>query len=137
LISSTDRRVLDELDPDSTQSARDQQPIPNRPVGTVGAQASGLQVFPLLSRPQRPVIPIESIHGETRKHLANPQPARLAFQLEVRLTQSTIFSNVSRRMNQPIRCAEFEARKPFNFSVRFAGSGQTFQETSSTQWQKN
>jgi len=128
LISSSDRRVLDEFDPDSTQSARDRQLIHNQPAGNLFTPRSH----------RRPVISIESIHGKTRKHLANPRPARLAFQLEARLTQSKILSNVSRQTKQAItRYAELEARKLFNFSVRFRGSRQTFQETPSTQWQKN
>jgi hypothetical protein len=76
-----------------------------------------------------------------RKRLANSRPARLAFQLEARHTQSTILSNVFRPADQPItRCAQLQAWKLFNWSERSdygAGSGQTFQETSSTQWQKN
>jgi hypothetical protein len=73
-----------------------------------------------------------------RQHLANLRPARLAFQLEARLTQSTIFSSVARQIKDPVtRCAELEARQLFNFSVSSTGSRQTFQETSSTQWQKN
>jgi len=124
LISSSDRRVLDELDPDSTQSARDRQPIQNRPAGNLFA-------------PQ-PVISIQSIHSKTRKHLAIPRPARLAFQLEARLTQSTILSNVARHTKHSvIRHAELEAWKLSNRRAWFTGSWQTFQETADTQWQKN
>jgi hypothetical protein len=73
-----------------------------------------------------------------RKHLANPRPARLAFQLEARLTRSTIFSSVARRITVPVTShAELEARQLFSFSGPLTGSRQTFQETSSTQWQKN
>jgi len=85
----------------------------------------------------QPVISAASIHGQARKRFANPQPARLAFQLEARLMQSTILSNVSRRIKQLARGAELEAWKLFNFSVLFAGSWRTFQETTDTQWQKN
>jgi len=144
LISSSDRRVLDELDPGSTQSARDRQPIHNRPAAHFpGPQAFSLQPYP------RPVIFIESIHGNTRKRFANSRPARLALQLEARLTPTTISNNVSRQTRQPdVRYLQSfvgarhavplpGARQPFDFSVRRSGSRQTFQETSSTQWQKN
>jgi hypothetical protein len=128
LISSSDRRILDELDPDSTQSARDRQLIGNQPAGNLSTPGFH----------RRPVISTESIHGKTRKQLGNPQPARLAFQLEARLTQSTILSNVSlQTKHATTRYAEFAARKLCNVSVWFAGSWQTFQETPSTQWQKN
>jgi hypothetical protein len=119
---------LDELDPDSTHSARDRQPIQNRPAGTLFARWFH----------QRPENSIQSIHGKTRKHLANPRPARLAFQLEARLTQSTILSNVAGHSKHTvIRHAELEAWKLSNLRAWFRGSWQTFQETPDTQWQKN
>jgi hypothetical protein len=116
------------LNPDSTQSARDRQLIHSWPAG------NKFTPFPH----RLAVISIETIHGKTRERLANPRPARLAFQLEARLTQSTILSNVPGQTKQAItRHAELDTRKLFNFSVRFSGSEQTFQETLSTQWQKN
>jgi hypothetical protein len=128
LISFSDRRVLDELDPDSTQSARDRQPIQNRAAGTLFARWSH----------QRPEIPIQSIHSKTRKHLAIPRRARLAFQLEARLTQSTILSNVARHTKHTvIRHAELDAWRFSNLRAWLTGSWQTFQETPDTQWQKN
>jgi hypothetical protein len=116
------------LDPDSSQSARDRQLIPSWPEGNF---------FTPLSH-QLPVIFIASIHGKTRKHLATPRPASLAFQLEARRTQFTILSIVSSQTKHAItRYEELAARKLFDFSVRLAGSQQTIQETLSTQWQKN
>jgi hypothetical protein len=73
-----------------------------------------------------------------RKRLANPRPARVAFQLEARLTQSTILSNVTRHAAHPFfRYAELDAWKLFNSREVGGGSWLTFQEKSSTQWQKN
>jgi hypothetical protein len=70
---------------------------------------------------------VKSIRGETRKHLANPWLARVAFQLEARQTQSTILNNVSRDNKTLVtRCAELEARKPPHFGVRHAGTARTF-----------
>jgi hypothetical protein len=87
---------------------------------------------------RRPVFSIEPNHGKTRKLLANPRLARLAFQLEACLTQSTILGNVFRHTTHPVnRDAELDAGKLFNSSARATGSWQTFQETLSTQWQKN
>ena len=128
LISSSDRRVLDELDPDSTQTARDRQPIHNRPEGELFTPRSH----------RRPVITIQSIHGQTSNRLANPRPARLAFKLEAQLSQSTILSHVFRHPEDPIIClAELKSAKTFERSIGSTGSWQTFQETSTTQWQKN
>lgn len=128
LISSSDRRVLDDLDPESTPSARDRQHIHNRPAGNLLTPGSHW----------RPVISSESIHSQLRKHLAKPRLARLALQLEARLPQFTILSSVFRQTKNPTsQAARLEADKLFNFSVRSTRSRQTFQETSGTQWQKN
>jgi hypothetical protein len=90
------------------------------------------------------LIFIESIHGETRKRLANSRPARLAFQLEARRQRTTILSNVSRDTERfPDRFAELKTRRSFASSNRRSRAAisllarQTFQETSGTQWQKN
>lgn len=72
-----------------------------------------------------------------RKRLANSRPARVAFQLEARLTQSTILSNVSSAEHRSIRYPQLQAAKLFNSSDRCNSPWQTFQETLSTQWQKN
>lgn len=128
LTSFSDRRVLDELDPDSTQSARDQQPIHNRPAGDLFSPQS--------HRP--PVYSIESSNSQTRKHLANPLPARLAYRLEARLTLATILSNVYRSTEQSvIRYTELKAEMPSELQRAGARARATFQETTSTQWQKN
>jgi hypothetical protein len=128
LISFSDRRVLDELDPDSTQTARDRNTIQIRPEGD--------PVTPQSHR--RPENTFESIHGKTSNRLANPRPARLAFQLEAQPGQSTILSDVCHHTEDPvIRSAELKARKHFNPSMRSSLSWQMFQETTTTQWQKN
>jgi hypothetical protein len=128
LISFSDRRVLDDLDPDSTQTARDRQTFQNRPEGDLSS--------PPFHRP--PVITITSIHGQTSNRLANPGPARLAFQLEASLGQSTILSHVCRHPEDPgVRFVEIEALEPCDQSVGSNGSWQMFQETATTQWQKN
>jgi hypothetical protein len=109
LTSFSDRRVLDELDPDSTQTVRDQQPI-HRPEGD--------PITPRFYRQPhcRPENFIESIHGGTRKRSANSRLARVAFKLEARLTQSTILTNVFRHAEHPfIRSADLKACKLFNF----------------------
>jgi hypothetical protein len=139
LISSSERRVLDELDPNSTQSGRNRQPIHDQAAGSLtGEQASSLRVSPISPRAHpQPINSAASIHGQARKRFANPQPGRLAFQLEARLMHSTIFTNVSRHNKQLACCAELEARKVFSPSARLTGSWQTFQETPDTQWQKN
>jgi hypothetical protein len=140
LISFSDRRVLDEAPPDSTQSARDRQSIHHWPTGDLqGAQASSLTV-PSLSRPPHtwPETSSKSISGETHCRLAEPWPVRLAFQLEAHPRQSTILSNVTRLPENPIRrVAELESAWTLNFDARFKGLRPTFQETSITQWQKN
>jgi hypothetical protein len=141
LISSSDRRVLDELHPESTQSARDRQPIHHWPTGgdLQGPQTSNLHVFPLpqLSRP-RQAISSKSISGETHCRLAQPWPVRLALRLEAHAGQSTILSNVSRHPEHWIMCdAELQAGKPFNQGARSTGSREMHQEKSTTQWQKN
>jgi hypothetical protein len=47
-------------------------------------------------------------------------------------------SNVRRQTAGPvIRLVEFEALKPFNPGVGSCRPWQTFQETATTQWQKN
>jgi hypothetical protein len=127
------------LDPNSTQSGRDRHSIHDRPAGNLtGEQAFSLRVPPISLPPHsQPVISFASIHGQARKRFANPQLVRLAFQLEARLMQSTILSNVSRHKKQLARGGELKARRPFNFSALSASSWQTFQETTDTQWQKN
>jgi hypothetical protein len=141
LISFSYRRVLDEPDPDSTQSARDRQAIHNPPKGDLqGPQAiTILQVFPLQRRPNtQPLVSRKPIHDEMLMRLAKPRLARLALQLEAPFSQSTILSNVFRYSERPTRGnAKLEAGKLLNFAARFAGSRETYQETSSTQWQKN
>jgi hypothetical protein len=140
LISFSDRRVLDEPDPDSTQSARDRQAIHNWPKGDLqGPQTTILQVFSLQRLPNsQPLISRKPIHDEMFMRLAKPRLAGLALQLEAPLSQSTILSSVFRHSERPTRCnAKLEAGKLLNFAARFAGSRETYQETSSTQWQKN
>jgi hypothetical protein len=128
LNSSSDRRVLDDLDPDSTQTARDRHSIHHRPGGD--------SFTPQLNRP--PVIITESIHGKTSNRLANPRATRLAFQLEAQFGQPTILSHVCRHTGDPIsRRVDLRGAKPFNPGVGSTGSWQTFQETTTTKWQKN
>jgi hypothetical protein len=146
LISSSDRRVLDELVPDSTHSARDRQSNFYRPAGDSSrAQLSNLLFLPF--RFPLSGIFIESTHGKTRKRLANSQPARLAFQLEARRQRTTILSNVPRKTERSTtRFAKLQTRKSFDSGDRRLSaavsaipfvSRRTFQETLSTQWQKN
>ena len=100
--SSSDLRALDEADPDRNQSARDQHPVLSRPEGE--------PFTPLSYRP--PVISTKSVYSETRKRLANPRPARLAFQLEARLGHLTVLSNSSRHTeHQTIRYAPVEGQQ--------------------------
>jgi hypothetical protein len=132
LISSSDRRVLDDLDPDSTQTARDRHSFPNRLEGDL--------LTPLFNRQlhQRPVINTESIHSQTTIRLAKPRPARLAFQLEASPGQPTILSDAGRHSeDHSVRFVEIEALEPRNRSVGSTSAGQAFQETVNTQWQKN
>jgi hypothetical protein len=138
LISFSDRRVLGEPGPDSTQSARDRQAIHNQPKSDLQRpQTTSLHPLRRLSNTQL-LISRKPIHGEMLMRLAKPRPARLALQLEARLSQSTISSNVFRHSEHPVRCnAKLEAGKSLNFATRSAGSRETYQETSSTQWQKN
>ena len=127
-MSSSDRRVLDELDPDSTQTARDRQLIHNRPEGELFTPQSH----------RRPVVIIQPIHGQTSNRLANQRPARLAFKLEAQPGQSTILRNFCRQTKDPIiRYAELKALKPFNPSAGSISSSQKFRETSTRKWQKN
>jgi len=156
LTSSSDRRVLDELVPDSTHSARDRQSnFYQQPDVLSAAQTSSLHS--LLSLPARAISPqalpfrlplsatfIESIPSETRKRLAKSPPARLAFQLEARRKRITIFSNVSRDTERSTdRFADSKTRMSFDSSDRRSTAAtsfvarQTFQETPGTQWQKN
>jgi hypothetical protein len=157
LTSSSDRRVLDELVPDSTHSARDRQSnfFYQRPDALSAAQTSSLHPLLLLRAPANSpqALPfrlplsatfIESIHGGTRKRLANSRPARLAFELEARRKRTTILSNVSCDTERSTdRFAELKTRKSFDSSDRRSTAAisvvarQTFQETSGTQWQKN
>jgi hypothetical protein len=140
LISFSDCRVLDELHPDSIESPRDRQSIHHWPKGNFReALASSLSVACLSQLPHtRPVISSKSISGETRSRLAKPWPVRVALQLETHVGQSTILSNVSRHPEQPIiRDAKLKAAKLSNFAARQSGSQQTYQETSTTKWQKN
>jgi hypothetical protein len=90
----------------------------------------------------RAVISFESINSKTREHLSIPRPAHLAFQPEPRLTQFTILSNVNRQTDHATSssielAAEMRTRMLSDCSDWFPGKESTFQETSSTQWQKN
>jgi hypothetical protein len=129
LISSSDRRVLDELAPDSTQTARDRQPVHNWPKGDL--------FTPRFSRqPYWPVIINQTIHSKTSNRFANSRPTRLACQLEAQLDHSTILSNVCPEIADLIvrQLGSFET---FNPGAGSSSSPQTFQETATTQWQKN
>ena len=92
--SSREPRVLDEVGPDSNQSARERQPILNRP--KLGPQASRrhLSLLPTLSK--HPVTSSKPIYDETLSRFVTSRPARLALKLEAPLGQFTIFSNVVR-----------------------------------------
>ncbi|MGH9871800.1 MAG: hypothetical protein ACRD9S_04945 [Pyrinomonadaceae bacterium] len=140
MISFSDRRVLGELHPDSTQSARDRQSIHHWPKGGLpGTQSSSLQVPSLSRLPNiRLRISSKSISGETHCRLAKPWPVRLAFQLVAHVGPSTILSDVWRHPEDlTMRDAKLEAIGPFDLRARLTGSLETYQETTTTTWQKN
>ncbi|MDQ2936295.1 MAG: hypothetical protein M3R67_02180 [Acidobacteriota bacterium] len=149
--SFSDRSVLGEEDPDPRQSARNRPTVFYPPqsvpvevqatqdrVGTQAAVAFSLDVLslpPLAGR--HPVTSIQSIQRETHESLANQRPARLAFELEARRSHFTLFTDVSHhKEHRIIWYAKLGARRPCQQEYRFA-YGQTFQETTSTTWQKN
>ena len=138
--SFSERRVLDRKNPYSNQSARDRQPIYIRPEdSSLEAQASSQQVVsPLTLFNIRPETTANPIYSAMPGRLAIRRPTRLAFQLEARLRQFTIFSSVSRHTEAPTnQSACLRTRRIANTGCGPSLLWQTFQETSSTQWQKN
>jgi hypothetical protein len=139
LISFSDRRVLGELHPDSTQSARDRQSIHHWPVGdSRGAQTSSVSSLPRQIH-NRPKTSSKSISGKTHRRLASPwPPLRLALQLEAHFGPSTILSNVSRQPEHlTLRNEKLPAIGRSTFALGSQDSRQTFREISTTTWQKN
>jgi hypothetical protein len=151
LISLSDRRVLDIPDPDLTQSARDRQPSHNRHHGQLqGPRQTRLRSFSIQPNLE---FSITSFRGERRKRLAKPRPVRLAYQLEARpceivgarhavplphFGQFTILSNVTRYLaSTGYGQAPMKAKKFSTDSTRSTSYRESFQETTSTQWQKN
>jgi hypothetical protein len=140
LNSSSERRVLDRENPDSNQSARDRQPIQIRPEdNSLEAQTSSQQMVSLLNLPDiPPETTTNPIYSAMLQRLAIRRLTRLALRLEARLRQFTTFSSVSRH-TEPLtnQSACLMARRIANTGCGFSLLWQTFQETSSTQWQKN
>jgi hypothetical protein len=127
LNSSSDRRVLDEEDPDPNQTARDRQSQYKRPgydpleaqavrsmTRSFAAMSSGVRAC--LFQPGRnvwPLITFNSVHSVTFNRNAHQGPARPAFQLEAQHDHFTILSDVSRHTEQSkIRNAFLQARRP-------------------------
>jgi hypothetical protein len=72
------------------------------------------------------------------RRFANLHAASIALELEARLLQFTILSNVSRHAEQTSsRYVQLRTWKSFDSSDRSASPRQMFQEKLSTQWQKN
>ena len=113
LNSSSDRRVLDQEHPVSSQPARDRQSIKFRPGGSNST--------PLSER--RPANSHESISSATCKRSANRLSARLAIQLDARPQPFRIFSNVSSLQDQTASYAIVRVAKPAYHGLQSSSCG--------------
>jgi hypothetical protein len=92
----------------------------------------------VLSTEKHRAFSIKSFHGKKRKRLAKSWPVRLAYQLEAHSGQFTILSNGLPRAASPAYgCARIESSKGFENGTRATSGHESFQEKTSTQWQKN
>lgn len=138
LNSSSDRRVLDEKDPDPNQTARDRQSQHRLPGSdpleaqamrsmprSLAAVLSSVPAFPFQPRRNaRPLITFNSIHSVTFNRNAHQGPERPAFQLEAQSDHFTILSDLCRHTEQlKIRYASLKARRPPDKTILLLMSG--------------
>ena len=159
MISFSERRVLGLPDPGPTQSTRDRQPSHNPHHGQMdgprttclprlSTRCNRTEIHCSIPVRARHAVPLHATHtfsntsirGEACKRFANSWPLPLALELEARVGHFTILRNDSHERWPRAQTSCLLLRGHDGEADRMSAlpaCGESFQETTSTQWQKN